>query len=185
MTTNAREPHAQLSIEERLRAVEDRLALLDLEGAYGRLYDAKQGDEWASLFVEDGIYQGRRLEGMPAQNFVRGRTDLARFCSDEPLSGLHMMHVPQITIDGDEATGRIHFQFQAQGVDEHSRVLARAVTGYYDVAYVRTPAGWRIRRRVTTYLEATQRTVYRYEATPADLEEPVRPDSEDYQDRRA
>lgn len=164
--------------EQRLRAVEDRLAILDLEGAYGHAYDSKRGAVWAALFTEDGIYQGRRLPGMPAQNLVQGRENLARFCESEPLSGIHSMHAPHITLDGDAATARVHFRFQASGTDEHGRTLSRAVTGYYDIAYVRTVEGWRIRRRVTTYLESAQRTVYRYEPTPFDLDEPVeRPDA--------
>lgn len=147
--------------EERLRAVEDRLAILDLEGAYGHAYDSKRGTDWAALFTEDGVYQGRRLAGMPAQNLVRGRENLARFCESEPLSG-----------------------FEASGTDEHGRTLSRAVTGYYDIAYVRTAEGWRIRRRATTYLESAQRTVYRYEPTPFGLDEPVeQPDA--LQDARA
>ena len=175
----------RLGLEQRLRAAEDRLELLDLEGAYGRAYDSRQGEVWSALFVEDGIYQGRQLAGMAAQNFVQGRTALARFCEREPLSGIHMMHMPQLTIDGDEARGRVHFQFQATGVDDHGRSLARAVTGYYDVAYTRTAEGWRIRRRVTTYLESTQRTVYRYEPTPADLDaSPPAAAAGGYQDSR-
>lgn len=173
------------NLEERLRVAEDRLELLDLEGAYGRTYDAKEGQAWAALFVEDGVYQGRRLDGMPAQNFIRGRESLARFCAGEPLSGIHMMHAPQITLHGDEAMGRIHFQFQASGVDEHGRLQSRAVTGYYDVAYARTVEGWRIKRRVTTYLEASHRTVYRYEPTPADLQGPLDGVSVGYQDSRS
>lgn len=171
------------STEQRMRATEDRLALLDLEGAYGHAYDSKQGEVWAALFTEDGIYQGRRLTGMPEQNFVQGRDALARFCASQPLSGIHTMHAPHLTLDGDRATGRIHFQFQAAGVDEHGRTQSRAVTGYYDVAYVRTPDGWRIRRRSTTYVKLIQRIAYGYEPTPFDLDEPVAAGA--YQDQRS
>lgn len=156
--------------EHRLRAAEDRLALLDIEGIYGYLYDSKQGSAWAALFTEDGIYQGRQLPGMPPQNFIQGRENLERFCVREPLSGLHTMHAPHITLNGDEATCRVHFQFEASAVDEFRRSRSRFASGYYDVAYVRTPEGWKIRRRVTTYLETVFRTVYNYEPTPADLE---------------
>lgn len=180
--TTVVEENERLRLERRLRAAEDRLELLDLEGAYGRLYDSRQGRAWAALFIEDGIYQGRQLAGMPAQNFVQGREALASFCEGEPLSGIHMMHLPQLTVDGEEARGRVHFQFQASGVDEHGRSLSRSVTGYYDVAYTRTAEGWRIRRRVTTYLESAQRTVYRYEPTPADLD--ALAETTGYQDSR-
>jgi hypothetical protein len=173
------------ALEARLRAAEDRLALLDLEGAYGYLYDSRQGRLWAALFTPDGSYQGRQLEGMAPQNLVQGREDLQRFCEQEPLSGMHFMHAPHITVQGDEGTGRVHFQFQASGVDEWGRTSSRAVSGYYDVRYVRTAEGWRIRRRVTTYLEAAHRTTYRYEPTPADLDPETVGDAVSYQDSRA
>jgi hypothetical protein len=175
------------TLEQRLKATEDRLAILDLEGAYGQAYDSKQGALWASLFTEDGIYQGRQLAGMPAQNFVQGRENLARFCEEEPLSGMHFTHAPHITLNGNEATGRVHFQFQASGVDAYGRTQSRAVSGYYDIAYVRTTGGWRIRRRVTTYLEAAHKTVYPYEPSPVDLDYIVQPStaSAPYADQRS
>ncbi len=175
-----------LDIEQRLEAAEDRLALLDLEGEYGFLYDSRQSGPWSELFTEDGIYQGRQLVGMAAQNLVEGRSNLADFCENEPLSGMHFLHVPHFTLAGDTAVGRVHFKFEGSGTNEYGRSQARSVSGYYDTAYVRTPAGWRIRRRITTYLESSQTTTYPYEPTPADLYQ--RPEHKasnaPYQDKR-
>ena len=175
-----------LTIEQRLKLTEDRLELLDLEGAYGREYDSRRAEQWAGLFTEDGIYEGRQLEGMAPQNLVRGRQNLRDFCANEPLNGMHTMHMPHIALAGDEATGRVHFQFNASGTDSYGRRQFRAVSGYYDVAYVRTEDGWRIKRRVTTYLEAHHGSVYDYEPTAADLNDTSRvpePD-EPYADAR-
>ena len=160
-----------LTIEERLRLIEDRLELLDIEGRYGREYDSRRAAEWADLFTEDGIYEGRQLEGMAPQNLVRGRQNLVDFAANEPLNGMHTMHMPHIVLKGDRATGRVHFHFNASGTDDSGRRQFRSVSGYYDVAYVRTPEGWRIRRRITTYLEAHHGTVYDYEPIPADLDD--------------
>jgi hypothetical protein len=160
---------ADLSVEQRLRLVEDRLELIDLEGAYGRYYDSRDAERWSGLFVEDGVYEGRQLPGMAPQNAVRGRANLAAFCSSEPLNGMHTMHVPQLTLDGDEAVGRVHFTFDASGTDAFGRRSYRSVTGYYDIAYVRTSAGWRIRRRITTYLQAHSGVLHDYEPSAADL----------------
>jgi hypothetical protein len=175
------------TIQRRLREVEDRLALLDLEATYARAYDSQQGERWAELFTVDGVYQGRQLEGMPPQNLIRGRENLARFCADQPASGMHSMHAPQLELDGDRATGRVHFQFQSMGVDDHRRTHFREVTGSYDIAYVRTEEGWRIQRRVTNYLEIVQRTTFAYQAAPAAVWEPLAdvPDDAQYQDRRS
>ena len=173
-------------IEQRLEAAEDRLALLDLEGEYGFLYDSRQSRLWSELFTEDGIYQGRQLVGMAAQNLVQGRSNLADFCETEPLSGMHFLHVPHLTLAGDTAVGRVHFKFEGSGTNEYCRSHARSVSGYYDTAYVRTPAGWRIRRRITTYLESSQTTTYPYEPTPADLDQRVEAPVSDatYRDKR-
>lgn len=187
MTGATRDDSENRNLEQRLGVAEDRLALLDLEGAYGHLYDSRQSDLWAALFTEDGIYEGRQLAGMASQNLVQGRENLTGFCQKEPLSGMHTMHAPHITLDGDEATGRVHFQFQASAVDEYGRTQSRAVTGYYDIAYLRTSTGWRIRRRVTTYLEATHVMTYPYESAPADLNQVPEAEAKDvsYQDKRS
>lgn len=158
------------NLEKRLQVAEDRLAILELEGVYGYAYDSCQGELWASLFTEDGIYQGRQLPGMPQQNFIQGRDNLARFCEEQPSSGMHLMHIPHIRLDGDEATSRIHLQVRAMGIDSHNRGHLRDIYGYYDVAYSRTPTGWKIKRRITTYMDITQHTAFGYEPVPANLE---------------
>src|SRR4051812_30418059 len=92
-------------LEARLLAVEDRLAILELEGVYARAFDSRDGAGWAALFTDDGIYQGRLLPGMNAAEvpYVQGRAALETFCTEAPFSGIHLMNVPQITFDGDRA----------------------------------------------------------------------------------
>jgi ketosteroid isomerase-like protein len=154
-------------VNEDLRPTLDRLELLELEGAYARAYDSQDGEAWAELFTVDGVYQSRPAEDTPT-NLVHGREQLRAFASNQPASGVHMIHTPTLTIRGDEATGRAHFQFRSVG-REGRAVSQREVTGCYDVRYVRTPQGWRIARRVTTYLELVQRRSYAYEADAPDL----------------
>lgn len=157
-------------IEKRLVLAEDRLAIFELEGAYGPTYDGKQAEAWAALFTEDGVYRGRQLEGMPEQNLVQGREDLIRFCNEQQLNGTHFMHLPHIVLDGDTATARVHHQYQGADVDGCGRVQLRSVTGYYDVLYARTSGGWRIRHRITNYLEAGRSSFYPYEETAGDFD---------------
>lgn len=169
--------------QARLRVVEDRLELLNLEGAYGPAYDSRQGEVWAALFTDDGVYEGRQLAGLGPQNFIRGRESLARFCNTQSSSGMHAMQAPHLELDGDRATGRVHFRFQSMRVDEHGRTHGREVVGYYDVAYLRTAHGWRMQRRITNYLEIVQRLTLPYGPAAADVWEPP-PPGDDYQDRR-
>ena len=132
----------------RLAAVEDRLAIIELEATYARLFDARQGDEWAALFTPDGVYQSR--DGVPGGrgNYVEGRADLARFCCDAPFDGIHFLHLPQITFEGDSAVSRVHLEFVAAFHDRVSH--SRRMVGYYDVSYQRVDGQWLISRRVTT-----------------------------------
>ena len=174
------------ALDRRLRAVEDRLEICQIEGAYSRAYDGAKGDEWAALFTEDGIYQGRQLAGMGEQNFVQGRKALSEFCASSPVNCIHYLNMPDIKIDGDDATGRANFTFRAFGTDDFGRVSSTEVQGYYDIAYRRTPEGWRIRRRFTVYFERRQGNSYGYEpsASPFGDSNPPFDENAGFRDRR-
>lgn len=186
MSTKLNETAPLGSVEERLRNLEDRFDIFQLEGAYSSTYDGRRGNQWAALFTEDGIYQGRQLEGMVEQNFVQGRKALAAFCDSNTLQCIHYLCVPDLSLDGDEANGRVNFTFRGFGVDKFGRVSVTEAEGYYDVAYRRTSEGWRIRRRFTVYFDRGQRTVFGYEpnSAPFDSENPPMHDSGSFQDRR-
>jgi hypothetical protein len=135
------------SISERLAAVEDRLAIIELEGRYARAFDDHDGQAWAALFTDDGVYQSRGAS--PGDGtYVAGRENLARFCTDAKFNGIHFLHLPQVTLDRDRATSRVHLEFFAAfyGDDApYTRML-----GYYDVAYQRCAGEWLIERRITS-----------------------------------
>jgi hypothetical protein len=175
-----------VTVESRVRSLEDRLAIFQLEGAYSTTYDGGHGEQWAALFTEDGIYQGRRLDQMPEQNFVQGRKALAAFCNSNTLQCIHYLNMPDLSVEGDEARGRVNFKFRGFSVGTFGRVGVTEAEGYYDVAYKRTETGWRIRRRFTVYLDRGQRTVYGYEPStaPFDIQNPPLQDEGKFQDRR-
>lgn len=156
-------------LEQRLRAAEDKLELFGLEGLYGYAYDSRQGQLWASLFTEDGIYQGRRWATVPAkkQSLIKGRANLAKFCEEDANSCMHYVHMPSFRIEGTRATGRVHFEILTSTRDEYDRIQTWAVSGYYDVDYLRQEKGWMIHRRITTYMVAKQNTHYGYERREA------------------
>jgi hypothetical protein len=54
-------------------------------------------------------------------------------------------NMPVVEFDGDRATGMQHFIF----VDQQKHAMR---LGWYNDEYVRTEAGWRIRRRATTFM---------------------------------
>jgi hypothetical protein len=146
-------------VRSRLAAVEDRLAIIELEAAYARAFDSRSGEEWAALFTPDGIYQAR---GATAErgNYVEGRDALAAFCSEAPFDGIHLMHLPQCTFDGDEARSRIHLEFVAAFHGDGNPTVR--MVGYYDVRYVKVDEVWRIAHRVTTTMHRTDTNAGRY-----------------------
>src|SRR5436853_5960071 len=144
MLTQALRGEGMSDLEARLGGAEDRLAIMELEGAYARAFDSRDGDGWAALFTEDGIYQGRIVPGAPSGQvpFVEGRAALAKFCAEAPFDGIHLLHMPQITLDGDRATSRVHLQFLASfRVGDRLGYLSGMV-GYYDVVYERVDGRW-------------------------------------------
>lgn len=145
--------------EARLRAIEDRLALLELEGRYARTFDSRDGDAWAALFTEDGVYQARgAAPGDPRR--PTGRAELAAYCSHAPYDGLHLVHVPQLTLDGDEALGRVHLEFRGTFRTEGRPTVS--MSGYYDVRYRRVDGEWLIAHRITTTLRKDDDVVASY-----------------------
>ncbi len=180
------ESETMAGFERRLRAAEDRLAICQLEGAYSTAYDGAKGAEWAALFTEDGIYQGRQLEGMGELNFVQGREALAAFCSSSPLTCIHYLNVPDISFDGDDATARVNFSFRGFRTDSYGRVHVTEAEGYYDVAYRRDGDKWLIRRRFTVYFQRGQKTAYGYEpsVSPFGASNPPMVEGGGFRDRR-
>ena len=147
--------------------VADRLAIEQLEARYCRSFDERNADAWAALFTPTGRY---RTRGAPpggdesgAVHLV-GREALATFCRAAPFSGVHLLHVADLTLDGDAATGRIHYEHV--GAFEGRTGLSRSV-GYYDVRYERIGGRWLIADKVTTVFAMDGVIAHGYPTTSA------------------
>lgn len=134
--------------EQRLRAIEDRFAILDLEAEYAHSWDLGTPCQWADVFTEEGVFE-MLPTGPTPHTRIKGRTALEEFCTQirQHWSGLHYMHPPRLKINGDQADSVIFFEFRhVMRSDTHVRQGVTA--GYYRTTYVRTDAGWRIRERI-------------------------------------
>src|SRR5213592_2233882 len=140
---------------------------MELEGAYARAFDSRDGEGWAALFTEDGVYQARVDAGRPPGPFVEGRAALATFCAEAPFDGIHLLHMPQISLDGDRATSRVHLQFLASFPVGDRLGYLSGMVGYYDVAYERVDGRWLIRHRITTTFSRNRNDAFGYEAVGA------------------
>ncbi len=93
-------------------------------------------DKWLEVFTPDAEYSAfgvsYSVERMPALLAAAPR-------------GQFIGNMPVVEFDGDRATGIQHYVF----IDQQTHAMRLA---WYRDEYVRTPDGWRIRRRATTFL---------------------------------
>jgi ketosteroid isomerase-like protein len=138
---------AALSSDQRLRQVEDQLAIQRVLVEYGARIDARDYAGYAALFAREGTWQngatvrkGRAeieqlligLFGTPAAGFVN-REDF------------HMILNPQIDVDGDRAKVRSRHLLVMRGADGSP---VPELAGVYEDEFVREDGQWKILRRV-------------------------------------
>jgi len=140
------------SLDERLRALEDREEIRNLEGRYARTWDAGDGAGWAALFTPDGVWQALAGGSQTPANLVRGRAELEAFCNGcaGRVTGLHFLHLNELEVDADEARSLVYFDFRGtmRSPGSPPEVRHQLVTGHYRVRYRRTDGGWRIAHRL-------------------------------------
>jgi hypothetical protein len=124
----------------------DWLAIANLKAAYCRLLDTKDWEGWGQLFTEDFVQDVSGSGG----GVFRGRDAAvsATRSSIETAKTAHQVHFPEITINGDTATGI--WPLQDRLVWEDGRTLT--AYGHYHERYVRTVGGWRIAEQKLTRL---------------------------------
>jgi SnoaL-like domain len=115
----------------------DLVELHQLCSRYMRLTSQFIQDRWLEVFTADGEYNAfgtpYTLDRFPALLTAAPR-------------GQFIGNMPVVEFDGDDAaTGEQHFVF----VDQETHAMR---LGWYRDEYARTPDGWRIRRRSTTFM---------------------------------
>ncbi|WP_347956460.1 nuclear transport factor 2 family protein [Gordonia aichiensis] len=140
------------ALEERLRLVEDRLAITDLIYRYGPAIDTGSAADVLSLFTADGVYDvdTGRLSGAEAiAEMVDGQAHqglVHRGCS-------HVMSAPQIELDGDTATVVSYSQLVLRRSDDRAYAVLRATANHWEL--VRTPDGWRVAKRTARKIDGS------------------------------
>lgn len=112
-------------------------AIKQLKYRYLRTLDLKRWDDFTECFLPEvtGDYAGLIFEDRDALvGYMRENLG-------EGLISMHHAHHPEITVDGDRATGRWYLEDKVI-VPEFDFVLEGAA--FYSDRYVRTPGGWRI-----------------------------------------
>jgi hypothetical protein len=114
----------------------DLLEIQQLTARYMMLSARKEEGRWHEVFTPDGVYNAF---GTPY-----GLDDFPMLLKSAP-AGQYIGNAPVVDFDGDSATGVQHYVFIDQAT--HEMRLA-----WYEDEYVRTPDGWRIRSRSTTFM---------------------------------
>ena len=130
--------------------------IASLEGEYARAWDSADSEGWAAVYTEDGVFEVPGVGGRAPQRF-EGRPALQALCRryNEKYEGLHLMHVPLLVVDGEHATGRLHFEFTASTRPGITPSVRRQSNGYYEVTYRRVDGRWLMALRVETTVSET------------------------------
>jgi uncharacterized protein (TIGR02246 family) len=135
-----------LSVEARLRRLEDRTEIRQLIQDYRRELDARDLTAYGLLFAADGEWLGGTGYGKsPAGITAMLEERLPGNVSDSGQSSWHLVTEPEIVLHGDQATGSVTWTLVARG-DDGTPCLR--LLGHYEDTYVREDGRWRFQRRV-------------------------------------
>jgi SnoaL-like domain len=145
---------SQEDLEQRVRRLEDELAVRRAILSYGPAADAGLAEEAASLWTEDGTYDWdpRRTphEGRAAIQAMLRSDDHRRLIE---TGVAHFAGPPLIDIDGDRATALTYSLILRRDAEERRYYLWRVSAATWE--FERTGETWRIRCRTHRLLDET------------------------------
>jgi len=128
-----------------LQVLSDHLEISDLQARYAEALESKDWSLLASCFTEDALVD------YSASGGIKGTREQATdfLAQTIPLfsATFFVTANPQLTIEGDTAAGRTHFQ-TTMVLGDRGAASYLVAAGYYLDRYRRTDAGWRISERV-------------------------------------
>ena len=142
------------TLEQRVRAIEDDLALRDLMSRYAFYADSGQHDAWVDLFTTDGEIDliGGESTGTHANHMRWSGTDELTSFIDDP--DVHMsfegrcMHITtanmRTQIKGDDAAAEAYYLLLLRKADD----VVVAHSGFTRLRFRRVDGSWRIRQRL-------------------------------------
>ena len=152
------------SLEDRIRAVEDRLEIYNLIATHPPSADTASHDYIRSIFMEDAVLD---LGGTKTASGAQAISEMPQKPEHHQAirGGLcHFAGLPHVTIDGDRAVVTSYLQILASHptADEIEVPAHGKTKGYHTPRVganrwepVRTPQGWKIERRTYRTLDGT------------------------------
>ena len=164
-------------LEARLRAVEDRLEILNLIASHPPSADTGSDDYVRAIYLDDGVID---LGGGKAANGKEAVAAIVKTPGHQAAiaGGLaHFCGLPHITVDGDDAVATSYLQIiTPHPTAEPIEVPNHGSTKGFRIHRVganrwelqRTKAGWKIKRRTLRPLDGSQpaRDLLRQAVTP-------------------
>jgi len=141
------------ALADRVRQLEDQVEIMQLVAQYGPAVDSGSAEAAAALWTDDGSF-----DAVPHLH-MRGRPDIEAMVSGPGHQSLiqggcgHVLTVPHIVIDGDDATGRSYALNIRWDADADRFWVARVSANTWH--WERTPQGWRVSERVNANLDGT------------------------------
>ena len=125
------------SLEERIRAIEDRDAIRELTARYCQLAVGGRAEDIVALFTREGVMES-------GETRERGHARLLELyrSSFGALRPIPFIHNHVVELDGDRATGFCSIELRM--VEDGEAVTA---AGYYDDEFVREDGVWRFAHR--------------------------------------
>jgi hypothetical protein len=169
---------APKAIEDRIRAIEDRLEIYNLIASHPPTADTGAQSHIQSIFTDDAVLD---LGGAKTASGNRAISEMSqRPAHQEAIKGglAHFAGLPHVTIDGDRAVVTSYLQILApHPTADEIEVPAHGATRGYRIhrvganrwELVRTPQGWKIGRRTYRTLDGSEPAldILRQALTPA------------------
>src|ERR1700730_17644805 len=169
------------SLEDRIRAIEDRLEIYNLIASHPPSPDTAGKDHIAASWVEDGVFdRGENLSSPHGRESIAHQvltldTQAPIYCESPHFTSFpqaaierglaHFTSLPHVEIEGDAATVTSYLQIlvpQTQGdpVDVPNHGSSKGFRVHRMTAnrweLVRTPQGWKIKRRTLRQLDGSE-----------------------------
>src|SRR6202044_1275606 len=158
--------NTEQTLDQRLRAIEDRLAIYNLIASHPPSADTGAAAYAEAVYTEDGVFdRGPGLSGATGNKAIGANLKSAGHQAAIAGGLAHFTGLPHITLDGDNAVVLSYLQIltpqksgEAIEVPNHGTSrgyhIHRVVTNRWEL--VRTASGWKIKRRSLRLVDGSE-----------------------------
>jgi hypothetical protein len=141
-------------LSAKVRVVEDHVALTQLVARYGPSVDSGSAQATADLWVHDGVFDVVGLLRLHGHDQIAGMVNGEGHQSLIMNGCAHVLTVPHIVIEGDEARGWSYALNIRWDADQERFWVARVSANTWH--WRRTVDGWRILERANANLDGSE-----------------------------